>query len=116
MLSEGDVIEIEVGHKVYAEVPKHFLYSNCKGDFERARGDIRVGGELEYFAGKYIVIKTTNDGGSGHPHSPNGHHVHCIRADDSSVKIDFYQTGGFTAVIADIEPIGKATLTWTIDG
>ena len=115
-LKEGDVIDLKTGHKVYADVPKHFVYSNCKGDFSLTHSDVTIGGEFEHLAGQYIVYKTANDGGgTGHgPHDvyPDGHHVWCVKADDHSVKVDFYQSGCFTAMIKDIEPTGRAERRW----
>ena len=116
MLKEGDVIEIEKRHKVYADVPKHFVYSNKKGCFDLTHHDITVDGEFDYLIGEYIVTKTTSDGGGmGHGPGdvyPDGHHVFCVKVDDEKVKIDFYQSGCFTAMIKEIEPIGKAKLSW----
>lgn len=115
-LTEGDIIEIKEGHEVYAHVPMHFLYSNKKGSFKTDRGHVKIAGELSYLAGKYVVYKTSIDGGgTGHgPHDvyPDGHHVFCERLDDRSVKIDFYQSGCFTAMITNIKPIGKAVRSW----
>lgn len=116
MLQEGDVIELKEGHKVYADIPKHFKYANKKGDFSLCHADILIGGELMYLAGKYIVIKAASDGGGDcHDGTPfrGGHHVYCVHADGIQ-KVDFYQSGGFTAMIKDIETIGKAELAWTI--
>lgn len=118
-LEEGDVIEIKEGLTVYANVPKHFVYDNKKGCYDLTHHDITIGGEFSYIAGKYIVIKTAMDGG-GHGHGahdvyPDGHHVYCVSVDDSNRKIDFYQSGAFTAMITNIKPIGKAKLRWTID-
>jgi hypothetical protein len=119
MLKEGDVIEIKEGHMVYADVPEHFIYSNRKGCYDLTHTDITVGGDFSYFSGKYIVTKTNMDGGgTGHgPHDvyPDGHHVYCVSADDQARKIDFYQSGSFTAMIEDIEPIGRAELQWRIN-
>ena len=119
MLKEGDVIEIKEGHKVYALVPEHFVYSNKKGSFKKVKSDVLVSGELDYLKGKYVVTQTTMDGG-GTGHGPNdtypsGHHVFCVNVDDGETKIDFYQSGCFTAMIRDIEPIGKATLKWVVE-
>jgi hypothetical protein len=115
-LTEGDIIELCEGHRVYADVPEHFLYDNRKGSFKLAHGMVTIGGETAYLAGRYVVYKTANDGGgTGHgPHDvyPNGHHVFCERLDDQSVKCDFYQSGCFTAMVADIAPIGRAVRRW----
>ena len=116
MLQEGDIIELKNGHTVYANVPEHFLYSNRKGSFVLARGEARIADELFYLAGRYVVYKIANDGGGTGmgPHDvyPNGHHVFCERLDDPSVKVDFYQSGFFTAMIEHIEPVAKAVRRW----
>jgi hypothetical protein len=62
-LKEGDVIEILEGHDIYADVPEHFVYSNRKGCYNITHAKINVSGHLAYFSGKYIVVKTSNDGG-----------------------------------------------------
>ena len=111
MLNEGDVIEIKEGHKVYADVPEHFVCSNRKGCYDLTHHDVTIGGDFDYLAGKYIVVKTVSDGGGtghgAHDVYPNGHHVYCVNADDKNVKVDFYQSGSFTAMIKDINPIKK---------
>ena len=116
MLQEGDIIELQSGHKVYATVPEHFLYSNRKGSFKPARGDVTIGGELAYLAGRYVVYKTSHDGGvTGHgPHDvyPDGHHVFAERLDDPNVKVDFYQSGCFTAMLPELRPVGRAVRKW----
>jgi hypothetical protein len=114
MLAEGDVIEIKSEHKVYAMVPQHFIYSNKKGCFDLACSVVIVG-NFDYLAGTYIVIKTNMEGGStGRDSYPDGHRVYCVKADDKDRKIDFYQSGFFSAMITEIEPIGKAELKWVI--
>lgn len=114
LLTEGDVIELKAGHKVYADVPEHFLYSNRRGVFKKARGEAKIGGELGYLAGTYVVYKTANDGGGcgmgPNDVYPDGHHVFAER--DDGERVDFYQTGAFTAMIEDIQPIGKAERKW----
>lgn len=119
MLSEGDIIELMIGHKVYANVPEYFLYANRKGSFKLSRGEATIGGEFSYLAGRYVVYKTTSDGGgTGHGQNDvyqDGHHVFCEKLDDRSVKVDFYQSGCFSAMIKNIEPVGKASRSWVED-
>ena len=115
-LKEGDVIDLETGHKVYTDVPKHFVYSNCKGDFSLTHSDVVIAGEFAHLAGRYVVYKTAKDGG-GTGHGPNdvypsGHHVWCEKVDDAAVKVDFYQSGCFTAMIEDIVPTAHAERKW----
>lgn len=119
LLEVGDIIELKEGHTVYANVPKHFLFSNHKGNFEIGHGEATIGGELSYLAGRYAVYETRVHGGgtgstmTGAPDSyPDGHHVFCHRLGHPEAKLDFYQTGCFTAMIKDIEPVGKAVLSW----
>lgn len=115
MLQEGDIIELKEGHQVYADVPEHFLYTNRRGSFALAHGEVTIGGELAYLAGRYVVYKTSFEGGGSamfNDYYPDGHHVYCERLDDHSVKVDFYQSGAFTAVIKDIEPVSRATRRW----
>lgn len=116
-LKEGDVIELKEGTRVYADVPKHFVYENRRGDYSITHHDVKLGGEFDYLMGRYIVVKTTFDGGgSSHDGSyPDGHHVWCVKSDDSAVRVDFYQSGCFTATNENIKPIGCAKLQWTID-
>ena len=116
MLQEGDIVELQEGHKVYATVPKHFLYENCEGCCDVDKGAVVIGGELAYLKGRYVVYKTGYDGGSGaggRDDYPGGHHVFCERLDDRGVQIDFYQSGSFTAMIEDLHPVGKAVRTWS---
>jgi hypothetical protein len=116
MLEEGDIIELKEGHYIYANIPEHFLFANRKGSFELARGEVTISGEFMYLAGRYVVYKTTEDGGGSgmgsHDQYPNGHHVFCERLDDRSVKVDFYQSGSFTAMLPDLQPVAKAVRRW----
>jgi len=118
MLEEGDVIELEDGMKVNAYVPEHFIYTNKRGSFEITHGSITLGGHFDYLCGKYVVYKTTSDCGSLSPyHAHNdGHHVYCEKIDDNDIKVDFYQSGSYWAMIEEIEPIGKATRVWEWGG
>ena len=117
-LQEGDLIEIVEGMKVYAFVPEHFVYDNCKGSWKLTHHDVVVKDNFAYLEGTYVVIKTAIDGGgTGHGPGdvyPDGHHVFCKKTIDGE-EIDFYQSGCFTAMIEDIQPKGRAKLDWIID-
>ncbi len=118
MLDKGDIIELKKG-TVIAWVPKHFLCSNKSGVFdEYDHGEISLE-NMPYLQGKYVVYKTSFDGGGpmwdGVPY-PNGHHVFCEKVDAEESRIDrrieFFQSGLFDAMIFDITPIGKAELSY----
>ena len=103
---------------MYAELPKHFLYDNTKGDWTLAHSSVTITKDLAWMAGSYIVMETKKDGGgTGHgPHDvyPDGHHVFCQKYNDQignrakPLKVDFYQTGCFTCMLPDIKPIAQA--------
>ena len=118
LLKEGDIIELDGRHIVYAEVPKHFVYANRRGDFTLTNAEARLKyDEFDYLRGRYVVIRTAMDGGGGRPEDyfPDGHHVFCESL-DRKYKVDFYQTGAFTAMNPDIDPVGRAELKWVVDG
>ena len=116
LLKEGDVIELEGGHTVYADIPEHFAYSNRRGSWRLTNTKVYLDGQFDYLYGQYIVYKiTTDEGGKGHgPHDayPYGHHVYCEKIYNPTTKVDFYQTGSFTAMITDIKPIGRGEKLW----
>ncbi len=117
LLQEGDIVELKEGHQVYVDRPNHDIFENRKGDYSLTHHEGTIGGELAHLAGRYIVTKTALEGGgAGGFHSgpsPRGHHVYCKRADHDGQAVDFYQTGSFTAMIKQLEPVGRAILTWT---
>lgn len=117
-LKKDHVIELMEGHEVYASVPEHLVYSSKKGSFKLTDTNVVVGGDFSYLKGKYVVVRTKTEGGGGghgkHDTYPEGHRVYCVSIDDKERKINFYQSGCFTAMIEDIEPIGTASLEWVI--
>ena len=118
MLKEGDIIELKEGMSVYCEVPEHFLYENRRGVFDKyAHGLITIEDHFDHLIGRYVVYKTAMDGGGTghgvHDVYPNGHHVFAERLDDPSVKVDFYQSGCFTAMLPELKPVAKAVRRWT---
>jgi hypothetical protein len=115
LLKEGDIIELKAEHRIYADVPKHFVYSNCRGDFDLTHTDVQIGTRFDYFIGRYVVYKTsyTGAGTLDQMYHSAGHHVFCEGLHGKHYRVDFYQTGGFTAVNPDIRAVGRATLTYT---
>jgi len=118
LLQEGDVILIRKGMEVYTEIPQVLVYPLDEQDdpWKLVQEFVKVERHLSFLVGRYIVVKTTMDGGSNQSldYYPDGHHVHCVKVDNANIKISFYQTGCFNGIIKDIKPIGKAKLTWTI--
>lgn len=116
LLQEGDIIELFNGDVVYGLLPNTMIYANTPGDWTLSRHEVMIG-EYGYRAGKYIVTKTSYEGGGTAmgPHDiyPDGHHVFCQHAEYPNVKVDFYQTGSFTAMLPGKKAIGKAKRVWT---
>jgi hypothetical protein len=56
------------------------------------------------FIGDYRVYHTCWDGGSGD--FPDGWHVYAEKLDNPEVRVHFYQTVGYAALISDVNPIG----------
>jgi hypothetical protein len=118
MLEEGDIIELSEGMAVYCDVPEHFFYENRRGVFDKcAHGLVTIADHFGHLAGRYVVYKTAMDGGgTGHGQHdvyPNGHHVFAERLDDPSVRVDFYQSGCFTAMLPKLKAVAKAVRRWT---
>ena len=119
-LKKGDVIELKLGHTVYTDLPESLVFSNCRSSKEFTHHDIKIDGAFLYLAGKYAVIETKMDGGGtgmgARDIFPDGHHVFCQSLEDPELKVDFYQSGAFTAMITDIVPVGKASKKeiWTV--
>jgi hypothetical protein len=120
LLREGDVIALTDKHKVYGLMPAHFIYSNRAGSFDMKRTEVDLSSPLGAgHRGRYVVLRTAIDGG-GRGHGvydiyPSGHHVWCKSIDHHTpIEVDFYQTGAFTCMIPDIQPIGRADLQWVV--
>lgn len=117
LLAPGDIIELPLGVVVNATVPKHFLYSNHKGDFTLDHGQVCIQTELEYLSGTYVVYKTKKeDGGKDHvgQRYADGHHIFCEKLDNRSIKVDFYETGDLMPKVKHIKKCGKAVLQWVV--
>lgn len=115
LLREGDVIDLTSSQRVYADIPKHFV--GHPGDFALTHSEVWLGSEVfHYLRGRYVVTQTKQDGG-GSSHDggfPDGHHVFCESV-DRKYKVDFYQTGCFTAMVPRIAPVGRANLRWVVE-
>lgn len=173
-LEIGDVISIQKGMKVYANLPEKFIYMNrplsdklqqtdiCVGqirkndisDWVRRKKHITEGINERFeweigvapkeaidafveqvfpqptqesfntgcFAGEYVVIATSLSGSSSNSLNPNnsysdGHHVSCKKLKDGAFdpqgeEINFYQSGSFTAMIRNIQPVRKMKQTF----
>lgn len=111
--SVQNIVE-EVYEKIYRTIPASkeqisAFVDSLKLDMDEKSFDTSV------YAGEYEVYHTaSNGGGTGGggfcydsvPY-PDGWHVYCHKVEDPSVMVDFYQTGHFTAMIENIEPINK---------
>lgn len=75
-LKEGDIVELQNGHKIEAKVPLH-LYgqmiidrggsvgSGYIGNHKLEVEEITIGGVFDYFAGRYIVTRINHIPASG---------------------------------------------------
>jgi hypothetical protein len=72
----------------------------------------------DFLVGRYVVTKTQETGGgTGHgPHDvyPDGHHITAQNLEHKLIKVTFYQSGSFTAMIEphEIQAVGKAKIRW----
>lgn len=119
LLREGDIIELKKGHKVYASIPEKYVYENTPRSMKLTRTEVTIGEDRKGFntdvlAGRYGVLKTARDGGGTgmgyHDVFPDGHHVWCRKMlgnGQFGEEVSFYQTGAFTAMIEEIEPVGR---------
>lgn len=134
LLSEGDVIELKAGHKVYVELPAHFCYANRIGVFdELATATVTIGEDhngmsTDFLAGRYIVTRAEMEGGgTGHgPHDtyPDGLHITAERTEvkggvgcdevKPGLRVTFYQTGCFTAMNESVPVVGRAKKKWEV--
>lgn len=115
MLKEGDVIMLNNGDKVYADIPEALIYSEsaCIWDI-MVHAVINIG-DYGFQAGKYIVYKEIMEGGSEFSGYPDGHHVFCVNAECDRIKVDFYESGCFAFMLKEKEVIGRAKQIWTIE-
>lgn len=125
-LEEGDIIYINAGKHVYIELPEHCVYSNKIGVFNKlATTAIKIGEPIggmdtSFLESKYVVVKTAMEGGGIAMEKdvyPDGHHVFCESISCPELKVNFYQSGCFTAMIRphEIQPAGKARRQWIVD-
>ncbi|MDK9793706.1 hypothetical protein [Vibrio sp. D431a] len=108
LLKKGDTILLTQEHTVYTKIPESQAYTNSKSKRLVSVCVELKDEEFEHLQGLYEVVRTENSGGGRghgkHDTYPSGHRVFCKKV-DSNCKVDFYQTGCFTAMITDIKPI-----------
>jgi hypothetical protein len=124
-LEEGDIIELEKGHTVYAEIPEKYIYANNPKSDNLAKTEVTIGKkrnglDTSYLVGRYAVVKTAFDGGGAgmgsHDIYLDGDHVWCRRMLENGElgeQIEFYQSGSFTAMIEEIKPVGKVEFKYS---
>ena len=123
-LKAGDVIKLPYGVRINAKLPAHFLYSDCVNQWDIERGQVSLPESkdlvhpLTFLMGEYVVTHTTMDGGGEGSHNDgvgyaDGHHVWCVKTDDSGLEVDFFQSGDVNPQITDIIPIGRMQRKWT---
>lgn len=103
LLEEGDVFDLTAHHKVYVDI--QVKYENRRSP-EIAHSLVHVKDHLE-FVGEFVVYKTVYEGRVPY----RGYHVFAERLTDG-LKIDFYQSGGYTAVIPNVKVVRKMVRKW----
>ena len=115
-LKPGDVVLIEKGMEVEALIPRHFLYSNYKGDFSLDNHSVEIDDQFDYLCGEYIVDRVKyypGKDGNGSTGSPTNYIIYCIKVDNVNTEISFYQLGwGHSIKPGEIKVIGKADKVW----
>lgn len=98
-----DKIELTGEHKVYADVPCHFVKANRRGDFSLTNHAVTLIDNFDYLQGTYFVANTEMTGGDKERGIPDGYKVTCTRL-DGKYTVSFFQSGDFPAVIKNITP------------
>ena len=112
ILCREEQTEEAVMAQVVDALKKRGSYDAAEADSIQVKTAERLVFDTSSLVGEYKVISTTCDGG-GTQNGPNargerypdGHHVFCKKTSEPYTEVDFYQTGCFTAMIVDIEPI-----------
>lgn len=114
-LKVGDIIYLDKEHVVYGKLKEKLVYSNKRNSNKIIRTEVHLK-DFPIFCGKYVVVKTSFEGGDPDPRDPypNGHHVYCQKLSDG-LEVDFYQSGCFSAMIKNIDVIGRAKNKWIIE-
>lgn len=99
-----DRIELTGEHKVYANVPCHFVKANKRGDFSLTNHAVTLIDNFDYLQGVYFVANTEMTGGCMERGIPDGYKVTCTSLDGKHT-VSFYQSGDFPALIENITPI-----------
>lgn len=117
-LHEGQIIELKLGHTVNTLVPSSFVYGEHASPKVLVPATVIIGKpfhgwDTHHLVGRYVVRETAVDGGGTAMNNdvyPNGHHVWCQKLLENGElgeeKVDFFQSGAFTAMIEDIKPVG----------
>lgn len=120
-LQEGDVIFLNMGDRVYADVPWKFIFKDSDSVDRKFPMEVtlptlfkRDEDQLFFDYGEYVVIKTAMEGGGDNfdgPY-PDGHCVYCKKLKNGKYNpngniVKFYQSGCFTCMIKNITPTAK---------
>lgn len=94
-LKAFDTIELTGEHKVYADVPCHFVKAGRRGDFSLTNHLVTLIDNFDYLQGAYVVTKVD---------MASDYKVTCVSVDGKHT-VSFHQSGDSPSVIKHIIPI-----------
>jgi hypothetical protein len=131
LLKEGDVFELEIGDRVYTELPAHMWPKNmsrgsgeslvCDWGLSNCEVEIGIplrGGPSDFMAGKYVVTGTKISPASppgSHDPFPEGYKVFAQHVEHPKLCVSFYQAGcGANERMRNKKAIGRARARWEV--
>lgn len=109
-LKEGDIIDLNITDKVYADVPISVENPVNPVDWELVEGEIYMG-QYGYLPGHYVVYKTVDEQSSP---TDFGWHVYCESVKYPYIKVHFYQGGGFYLNLDHKQVVRRAERRWVV--
>lgn len=110
-LKEGDIIDLDISDRVYADVPMSVESPAEPVCWDLVEAEINIGW-YGYLPGPYVVYQTLDEHTSA---TDFGYHVWCENAKYPYIKVHFYQGAGFYLSIDYKKVIKRAVRRWVVD-